>query len=101
VEFWSLIARSKSKAEDPFEQIDFLTAILSTRSEEDIIAFQKSSKNCMPRLTDQICGQQLISSMGDALMMDMIISAARSSRLIPFALDLDEINRVSTTIDRT
>ena len=41
VEFWSLIARSKSKAEDPYEQIEILTDILSTRSEEDIIAFQK------------------------------------------------------------
>lgn len=41
IEFWSLIARSKSKAEDPFEQIEILTEILSGRSEEDIIAFQK------------------------------------------------------------
>ena len=41
VEFWSLIARSKSKAEDPFEQIEILTEILSGRSEDDIIAFQK------------------------------------------------------------
>lgn len=41
VEFWSLISRSKAKAEDSYEQIEILTEILSTRSEEDIIAFQK------------------------------------------------------------
>ena len=40
-EFWGLIERAKNKTEDTYEQMELLIELLTERSEEDIIEFEK------------------------------------------------------------
>ena len=45
IEFWSLIERAKNKSEDVYEQVEVLSELLSQRSKDDILAFEKVFRN--------------------------------------------------------
>lgn len=45
IEFWSLIERAKNKSEDMYERVEVLAELLSQRSKDDILAFEKVLRN--------------------------------------------------------